>query len=184
MVQVDFSIFEKTEHALKLPHFCAIIQPMLNPLVLALIGLATALVITVIVFAVITSKLNNRLKKLTTGTNGKNLEDAIYQLMSDHEIFQSRVDRVEEKNGRIDAELKSAMRGIATVRYNAFNDVGGKQSFATALLGEDGNGVVISSIYSRERMNVYAKPIQNFNSEYELSAEEMRALKEASKIFE
>ena len=69
------------------------------------------------------------------------------------------------------------------MRYNAFADVGGKQSFATAILSEDGNGVVISSMYSRERVNVYAKPINNFSSEYELSKEEVQAIKEASKIF-
>lgn len=157
---------------------------MFNPIVLALIGIGFVLVITVIALSIAIAKLSNRLKKLTTGTNGKNLEDAIYQLMNDHELFQNRVERVEETNGRLNFEIKSSLRGIATVRYNAFNDVGGKQSFATALLGEDGNGVVISSIYARERMNVYAKPIQNFNSEYELSTEEMKALKEAAKIFE
>lgn len=157
---------------------------MFNPIVLTLIGIGLVLVITVIALSIAIAKLSNRLKKLTIGTNGKNLEDAIYQLMSDHELFQNRVERVEETNGRLNFEIKSSLRGIATVRYNAFNDVGGKQSFATALLGEDGNGVVISSIYARERMNVYAKPIQNFNSEYELSTEEMKALKEAAKIFE
>ncbi len=157
---------------------------MFNPIVLALIGIGLVLIITTIVLSIAIAKLSNRLKKLTTGTNGKNLEDAIYQLMNDHELFQNRVERVEETNGRLNFEIKSSLRGIATVRYNAFNDVGGKQSFATALLGEDGNGVVISSIYAREHMNVYAKPIQNFNSEYELSTEEMKALKEAAKIFE
>lgn len=157
---------------------------MLNPMLLAVIAISAVLVIVIIVFAVLVNNLHNRLKKLTTGTNGKNLEEAIYQLMNDHEIFQNRVERIEGTNGRLNAEIKSSIRGIATVRYNAFQDVGGRQSFATALLGEDGSGVVISSIYSRERMNVYAKPIVDFSSEYELSAEEMRALKEASKIFE
>ena len=104
--------------------------------------------------------------------------------MDDHSIFQNRVERAEEMMGRLDSEMKSAMRGVATVRYNAYADVGGKQSFATALLAEDGTGVVVSSIYARERMNVYAKPINNFKSEYELSTEEMHALKEAAKTFE
>ena len=172
------------KHDLKLPQIRAIIQRMFSPLVLACIGISGALLLAVNVLAIMIARLNTRLKKLTTGTNGKNLEDAIYQLMGDHEIFQNRIERVEETNGRLNSEIKSSVRGIATVRYIAFADVGGKQSFATALLGEDGSGVVISSIYSRERMNVYAKPISNFKCEYELSTEETRALKEASKIFE
>ena len=149
----------------------------------AIIALAIALFLVALTGALFIRSLCNRIKKLTTGTNGKNLEDAIYQLMEDHTIFEHRIEAAEQTVGRIDSELKSSMRGIATVRYNAFTDVGGKQSFATALLGEDGNGVVISSVYARDRMNVYAKPIVDFSSEYELSSEEARALKEAAKIF-
>lgn len=148
-----------------------------------IIGLAVALVVSIVCFVAAIHRLNQRLKKLTTGTNTENLEEAIYQLMDDHRIFEGRIERGEEMMGRIDTEMKSAVRGIATVRYNAFADVGGKQSFATALISEDGTGAVISSIYTRDRMNVYAKPIINFASEYELSIEESRALKEASKIF-
>lgn len=143
-----------------------------------------------IFFAIITGILGlfiysllNRIKKLTTGTNGKNLEDAIYQLMEDHTIFQNRVETIEQITGRLDTEMKSTLRGIATVRYNAFTDVGGKQSFATAIISEDGSGAVISSVYARDRVNVYAKPILDFKSDYELSKEENQAMKEASKIF-
>ena len=166
---------------LKLPHFRATIQP---DMLYAIYALAAALLITIAFFSYFISSLSARLKKLTAGTNGKNLETSIYQLMDDHSIFQNRVERAEEMMGRLDSEMKSAMRGVATVRYNAYADVGGKQSFATALLAEDGTGVVVSSIYARERMNVYAKPINNFKSEYELSTEEMHALKEAAKTFE
>lgn len=141
------------------------------------------LLVTIGTFGYVVYSLNRRIKKLTTGTNGKNLEETIYQLMEDHTIFQRRMESMEQTTGRIDTEIKSSLRGVATIRYNAFTDVGGKQSFATALLAEDGNGVVISTMYSRERVNIYAKPIVNFVSEYELSKEEVQALKEASKIF-
>lgn len=150
----------------------------------ALIILATLTLLAIIVLGLSVRSLVNRIKQLTLGTNGKNLEDAIYQLMEDHEIFQNRVESVEQTNARLDREIKSSLRGVAVVRYNAFADVGGKQSFATAFISEDGNGVIVSSLYSRERMNVYAKPIVNFSSEYELTSEEMQALKEATKTFE
>ncbi len=149
----------------------------------ALYAIAIALLVITVVLGLWIRSLSKRLAKLTLGTNGKNLEDAIYQLMEDHTIFGHRVESIEQTAGRLNAEMKSAVRGIATVRYNAFQDVGGKQSFATAIISEDGTGTVISSIYTRDRMNVYAKPIVNFSSEYELSAEEAKALKEAVKIF-
>lgn len=149
----------------------------------ALIALCAIIIIMAVGFGMAINSLTKRLKKLTTGTNSNSLEEAIYQLMDDHKIFEGRIERGEEMMARMDSEMKSAVRGIATVRYNAFSDVGGKQSFATALISEDGTGAVISSIYTRDRMNVYAKPIANFSSEYELSTEEARALKEAAKIF-
>lgn len=153
-------------------------------LLYSVIAIAILLLISTATLGYFVHRLSNRIKRLTAGTNGKNLEDAVYQLMDDHLIFQNRVERAEETTGRIDREMKSSLRGIATVRFNAFSDVGGKQSFATALVGEDGTGVVISSIYTRDRMNVYAKPIADFSSEYELSNEESRALKEATKIYD
>jgi len=149
----------------------------------ALYAMAAALFLSTCILGYFVYSLSSRITRLTTGTSGKNLEDAIYQLMEDHTIHQHRMESMEQTAGRLNTEIKSASRGIATVRYNAFADVGGKQSFATAILSEDGSGVVISSMYSRDRVNVYAKPIANFVSEYELSKEEIQALKEASKIF-
>lgn len=146
-----------------------------------LITLASIAGILIITLCIVSYRLHKRLRRLTAGTDGKNLEDAIYQLNEDHHIFAHRVAQLEKTTGRIDAEMNSAIRGVATVRYNAFSDVGGKQSFATAFLSADGNGVVVSSIYTRERVNVYAKPIVQFTSEYELSSEEARSLKEAHK---
>ncbi len=149
----------------------------------ALYGLAAALFLVTCSMGYLVYSLSGRIKKLTTGTNGKSLESAIYRLMDDHIIHQHRMESLEKTTGRLNTEIRSTPRGVATVRYNAFNDVGGKQSFATAILSEEGTGVVISSMYSRDRVNVYAKPIVNGASEYELSKEEVQALKEASKIF-
>jgi hypothetical protein len=148
-----------------------------------LYALIAVLIIISFILGYFINSLSNRLAKLTTGTNGKNLEDAIYKVMEDHTILAHRTESLEATTGRLDSEIKSSIRGVATVRFNAFADVGGKQSFATAVISEDGNGFVISSVYTRDRMNVYAKPIVDFSSEYELSVEEARALKEAAKIY-
>jgi len=65
------------------------------------------------------------------------------------------------------------------VRFNPFEDVGGDQSFAIALLDQHGNGLVLSSLHNRAETRVYAKPIQAGRSEYTLSAEEQQALAQA-----
>ena len=71
--------------------------------------------------------------------------------------------------------------GVKIMRYNPFKDVGGNQSFAVAIINEDGDGVVLSSLYSRERMSVFAKPIIKGVSDIELTAEEKTVVAEAHK---
>ena len=79
----------------------------------------------------------------------------------------------------IGAKVKKSIRGLETVRFNPFPDQGSNQSFAIGMLNEEGDGVVFSSLYSRDRMSVFAKPIKNNKSEYELSGEEQKALDKA-----
>ena len=79
----------------------------------------------------------------------------------------------------LNEKLRKSIRGLETVRFNPFADQGSNQSFAIGMLNEEGDGVVLSSLYSRERMSVFAKPIKNNKSEYELTAEEKEALKRA-----
>ena len=76
-------------------------------------------------------------------------------------------------------KLRKSIRGLETIRFNPFPDQGSNQSFAIGMLNEEGDGVVLSSLYSRDRMSVFAKPIKNSKSEYELSAEEKNALQKA-----
>lgn len=80
----------------------------------------------------------------------------------------------------INAKLKKSVRGVETLRFNPFPDQGSNQSFAIGMLNEEGDGVVLSSLYSRDRMSVFAKPVKNHKSEYELSEEEKEALKKAT----
>lgn len=79
----------------------------------------------------------------------------------------------------VERRLKKSVRGVGIVRFNPFENAGSNQSFCIAFLNEEGDGVVISSLYSREKVNIYAKPIKNSSSEYPLSEEEKEAIKSA-----
>lgn len=68
---------------------------------------------------------------------------------------------------------------IGLVRFNPFNETGGDHSFSLALLDGNGNGFVMTGLHTRERTRLYIKPIRNLKSEYELSQEEQKAIKEA-----
>ncbi len=143
-----------------------------NLLIFALIGIIAILTILVI-------RLEFRIKKLVTGKDGKSLENTIFNIKKGvmrldalHDEMRSHVEGVEKR-------VRKGIRRAETVRFNPFKGTGsgGNQSFATALLDEEGNGVVLSSLYSRERVSVFAKPITTYSSEYELSGEEKEAIK-------
>jgi len=71
------------------------------------------------------------------------------------------------------------VRGVGVVRFNPFTAQGGNQSFAAAFLDEQGSGVVLSTLYARDRVGVYAKPVDNGSSSFELTEEEKEAISKA-----
>jgi hypothetical protein len=68
---------------------------------------------------------------------------------------------------------------VGFVRYNAFDDVGSDLSYALALLTKDGDGVVLSSIYSREETRTYGKAVEKFQAAQDASREERAAILKA-----
>jgi hypothetical protein len=129
-----------------------------------------------VIWAVITEK---RLKRFFLGKKAKDLEDTIVNLEKDIVDLKRAKENAEKNIVSINSKLKKSIRGLETIRFNPFPDQGSNQSFAIGMLDEEGSGVVISSLYSRERMSIFAKPIKNNKSEYELSIEEKEALKKA-----
>jgi hypothetical protein len=75
--------------------------------------------------------------------------------------------------------IEGSVRNVALLRYDAFEDVGGRLSFSCALLDDGGNGVVLTSINGRQETRVYAKPVQQGASSYNLSLEEEEAIRRA-----
>ncbi|OHA80997.1 MAG: hypothetical protein A2675_00950 [Candidatus Yonathbacteria bacterium RIFCSPHIGHO2_01_FULL_51_10] len=145
-----------------------------SPLILVLLVLIAILAIWVGV-------LEYRLRRLLLGKDARSLEDTItniregiFSLARSH---KETVSRIENLDGRV----KRSIQGVETLRFNAFADAGSKQSFAIGLLTEEGDGVVISSLYSRDRMSVFAKPVRGHASEHELTEEEQEVLMRAKR---
>ena len=68
---------------------------------------------------------------------------------------------------------------MGLVRYDAFEDVGGQQSFSLAMLDAQQNGVVLTGVYSRSDVRVYAKAIRQGQPSHPLSEEELQAVQTA-----
>jgi hypothetical protein len=77
------------------------------------------------------------------------------------------------------AEAAGALRHLAVVRYDAFNDMGGHLSWSLALLDDGGDGVVLTSIHGRSEARTYAKNISAWTSPQKLSPEEEEAVTHA-----
>ena len=120
-----------------------------------------------------------RLKRFFLGKKAKDLEETITILENDINQLKKAKENTEKELIQINSKLKKSIRGVETIRFNPFPDQGSNQSFAIGMLNEDNDGLVLSSLYSRERMSIFAKPIKAGKSEYELSAEEKEALKKA-----
>ncbi|ONI67626.1 hypothetical protein BWI15_31485 [Kribbella sp. ALI-6-A] len=73
-------------------------------------------------------------------------------------------------------QLRQNLQHLAVVRYDAFGDMGGRMSWSVALLDDNGDGVVLTSINSRNDARSYAKEVKAFESEVKLSPEEEEAL--------
>ena len=83
------------------------------------------------------------------------------------------------RTGSLEGQGRHAVGHVGLVRFNPFEDTGGNQSFALALLDSDANGIVLSSLHSRQATRVYIKSIQAGRAETGLSAEETAALRQA-----
>ena len=93
-----------------------------------------------------------------------------------HDVLLQRLERGQE---RIATLVPHTIQGVGVVRYNAFEGVGGDQSFSLALVDAVGHGAVVTGLHSGDEVRVYAKPLDNWRSTYSLSADEQRALAEA-----
>jgi hypothetical protein len=74
---------------------------------------------------------------------------------------------------------RGALSRVGTIRYDAFDDMGGRLSFSTALVDERGDGVVLTSINGRTDARSYAKPLAAWASTHNLSSEEIAAIERA-----
>jgi hypothetical protein len=120
-----------------------------------------------------------RLKKFFAGTKARNLEQVMNILGEDiSEIKKSQI-QINDHLVTVDNRLSKSIRKVKTIRFNPFVDAGSNQSFAISFLNDEGDGVVMSSLYARDRMSIFAKPINKGKPEFELTEEERDVLEKS-----
>lgn len=149
---------------------------------------STILIAVIFIFLFWNIFLELRLKKekeRTTnffkGKKAESLESIISELFKNQKRTEEKAHKALNKIKELDKAALHSIQKIGVVRFNPFSEIGSNQSFAIALLDQKDDGIVISSLYSKEGTRIYTKPIKNGESEYSLSKEEEESIKQALK---
>jgi hypothetical protein len=137
-----------------------------------------ALIAVVLILLGYIIKLDRKLKKFLIGKDAKTLEDSIVSARENIEKLNTFQKEVIAHFTNVEKRLNRSVQAVETLRFNPFKGTGdgGNQSFSTALINQNGDGVILSSLYSRDRISIFSKPIAKFQSSYELTEEESEVL--------
>lgn len=115
------------------------------------------------------------------GKNTMTIEDSIIELAKEIDALSEYREESKKYLKLVEERLRKSVQAIETKRFNPFkgSGTGGNQSFASAFINENGDGLILSSLYSSDRMSVFAKPVSDFKPSYELTDEEAEALDKA-----
>lgn len=121
------------------------------------------------------------LQEALKGTSGERLEPLLQDHLRTKQKLSTDYDEVRSRIQGLEDWSKGAVSKVGFVRYDAFGDTGGMQSFALALQNEHGDGVVLTTIVGREQIRLYGKSISAGACEQTLTPEEQEALKLAQR---
>ncbi|MCX4343507.1 MAG: DUF4446 family protein [Kineothrix sp.] len=134
------------------------------------------LLIIVIVLCINLGRISKKYKKFMGGKNAKSMEKSIMGLYEDNKLIKASMDKNKKDIEGLYKKFEGAFQKIGIIRYDAFNQMGGKLSFSLALLDENDNGFILNSVHSSEGCYSYTKEIKNGLSEISLGEEEKKAL--------
>lgn len=140
-----------------------------------LIGALVVLLVWVLLLEV-------RLHRLVRGSSGASLEAHIARIGKENVALKETLARAHATLTEHDKRITGSVRGVGLEKFNPFAGNGtSKPSFALAIVSEKGDGVVLSTLHTRDTVSIFTKTITDFRSEKELSAEEAVALEKARK---
>lgn len=147
-----------------------------------ILGMAVVMAV-MLVFLIINSVKIKKMKLTYTsfmsGKDGKSLEEVILKRFKEVDELKKEDAAKKVQLDDINESLRYAFSKMGMVKYDAFNEMGGKLSFALALLDNRNNGFLINAMHSREGCYTYVKEIINGESYINLGEEEKKALNKA-----
>ena len=121
-------------------------------------------------------KLKKRYEAFISGKNAASLEDTLVKRLNQVDDLIASDEDTKRKVQMVLDHLDNTYQKVGLVKYDAFNEMGGKLSFSLALLNRKNDGFIINAMHSREGCYTYIKEIINGNSVIMLADEEREAL--------
>lgn len=151
-------------------------------LLVVLIVAVLALLFIAILLMVRMNRLNYRMRVFMRGKDGKSLEKELESRMREMDKMNGRQGVNQADMSMLRSRMTKMLTHYGIVKYDAFDDVGGKLSFVLAMLDDDNTGFVLDAIHSKDNCFVYLKEIVKGESYIMLSEEELTALKQAAGV--
>ena len=148
-------------------------------LIIALAAIVVVMIVLWIVNIIQIKKLKKNYKIFMKGKDAKSLEEVLIRRLDQVDSLILSNKRNEKDIQNIFANMKFTFQKVGLVKYDAFQEMGGKLSFSVALLNEKNDGFVLNAVHSREGCYTYIKEIVDGNSIIVLAEEEQEALKMA-----
>ena len=145
-------------------------------IILGLAGVVIILLILIITNMVQIGKLKKRYKVFMSGKTAKSLEDTIIKRLDEVDELVAANSSIKKNIEELFANMKCSYQKVGLVKYDAFNEMGGKLSFSLAMLNGKDDGFVLNAVHSREGCYTYIKEIVGGNSIIVLADEEQEAL--------
>lgn len=151
----------------------------LGILVLMLMVLVLVLIVIVLNLSLGLHRLQRKYSMFMKGSDGQSMERVFAQKIKEVDRLSASNDDNYMKIQSLQKKMDKALTKYGIVKYDAFDDVGGKLSFALAMLDKNNTGFILNAIHSRDNCFFYIKEIVNGESYILLSSEEMDALRQA-----
>jgi len=125
--------------------------------------------------------LHFRFNRLVKTAHKDNIEKSLVEIYEYLEKNHKQNQEISSHLKILNRKVQSSPRGLGLVMFKAFDGMksGGTNSFALALINENGDGAILSTLHSRDRVNVYSKEIKAFKSNVLITEEEQQALTKA-----
>ena len=145
-------------------------------LFIAIFILLIAIIVLLIVQIVKYSKLKKKYEKFMKGKDAKSLEQDIIALFEDNKFIKNENEKNRKDIREIMRRMEYCYQKIGLVKYDAFQQMGGKLSFCLCLLDNKNSGFLLNSVHSSDGCYSYTKEIKKGESQLSLGEEEKKAL--------